>query len=333
MKYSREIKESKKLCDDIARDISRHIYDFIFKETLEIIKTSFGGEMLNALSNSSNIKLILREINSGNIYVDSRGNAKIKKSDARIVKALKSINAKWNPSTRGYKIDLRAYPDILQVQVVKTEQAIQNMKRLDGLLALKKRQIQEEEAWNIPEEKVDAVVSDLMEKSLVAIPEKKEDGKADLGIVKKVDESTLQQFKEEYLEDTLYPIKNMESRAVERLRKRLLKLTMEEGLRQEDIAEVLMKEFGESERHAMFLARQEAKLIKAKIAKDRALNLGYTDYIWQTHIDTRTRKLHRELNGRRCSFLSPPIIDEIGTRGNPGEAFGCRCIARIIVDE
>ena len=347
MKFSKEIKESKHLCDEIAKDISKHIFDFVFKEALEIVASSFTGEKLNAINQEnleekvkqiltpkSPTQLILQEINRGNIFVDKTGVLKIKKSSSRLTKAIKEIGGKWDGRKRAFKIDLKNNPNILQVQTVRLQQIRQNLKRLDDLMVLKQKQIEEKQWYVIPEEKVDAVISDLMEKSLVAIPEPLKEGEeAKLGIVKKVNEKTLEQFKEEYLDDTRFPIKNMESRAVERIRKRMLQLTMEEGLRQEEIAEVLMKVFGESERHALFLARQEAKLIKAKIARDRALKLGYTDYIWQTNIDGRERPLHRELNGRRCSFLSPPIIDEIGTRGNCGDAFGCRCVARIIVDE
>ena len=333
MKFSKEIKESKQLCDEIAKDISKHIFDFVFKEALEIVESSFSGEKLNEMVLNPMI-LVLRNINSGNIYVDVHGNLSVKKGNAKLSKAIKMLGGKWDNKKKTYKIDLKKYPNIAEVQAIRADQVRQNLKRMDELLILKKRQIEEKEAWHIPDNKIDAVISDLMEKSLVAIPEPPKEGEeAKLGIVKKVNEKTLEQFREEYLDDTRYPIKDMESRAVERIRKRMLKLTMEEGLRQEEIAEVLMKEFGESERHALFLARQEAKLIKAKIARDRALNLGYTDYIWQTNIDGRERTLHRELNGSRCSFLSPPIIDEIGTRGNPGEAFGCRCLARIITDE
>ena len=49
MKFSKEIKESKQLCDEVAKDISKHIFDFVFKELLEIVATSFTGEKLNAV--------------------------------------------------------------------------------------------------------------------------------------------------------------------------------------------------------------------------------------------------------------------------------------------
>lgn len=384
MKFSKEIKESKHLCDEIAKDISKHIFDFIFKEALEIVQTSFTAEKLNeqpqqmrsypepteednelypkyrkfweytikerplteeqvlsravdVLTPKSSTQLILQQINRGNIFVDKNGVLKVKKSSARLTKAIKEIGGKWDSRKRAFKIDLRNNPNILQVQTVRLQQIRQNLKRLDDLMVLKQKQIEEKQGYVIPEEKIDAVISDLMEKSLVAIPEPTRAGQdgaeIKIGIKKEVNEETLRQFKEEYLDDTKYPIKDMESRAVERIRKCMLQLTMEEGLRQEEIAEALIKEFGMTERHALFLARQEAKLIKAKIARDRALKLGYTDYIWQTNIDGRERPLHRALNGQRCSFLSPPIIDEKGTRGNPGEAFSCRCLARIITDE
>ena len=67
--------------------------------------------------------------------------------------------------------------------------------------------------------------------------------------------------------------------------------------------------------------------------KDRAVNTGHTRYIWQTAGDQRVRDTHRVLNGKIFDFNNPPIIDELGNRGNPGEDYQCRCIARIILSE
>ena len=38
-------------------------------------------------------------------------------------------------------------------------------------------------------------------------------------------------------------------------------------------------------------------------------------------------------NGSKRLVGKAAIIDKEGNRGNPGEAYNCRCIARIILDE
>lgn len=328
-KYSKEIKESKQLVGEVAREISAVVYEFVFRGVMEIVQTSFGQEKQNAIVTSKEMGEILKQINSGNIVIDMHGGLKIRRANAKVTSIVKKLGGKYDRRLKSYKIDIKKYPNLIEVQAIKNEQIRQNLKRIDSYLAAKQAELKEEPKVVLPSAKVESLLADLYAKTLVAIPERGES----LGIVKKVDEGVIKQYKEEYLKDTLYPIKDMESRAVERMRKRILPLVMEEGYRQEDIAEVLVKEFGETERHAMFLARQEAMLIKSKMVKDRALDLGYTEYVWQTVMDKRARDKHKEHNGKTFSFLSPPEIDDIGTRGNPGEAFNCRCKARVITSK
>ena len=81
------------------------------------------------------------------------------------------------------------------------------------------------------------------------------------------------------------------------------------GKTDDDLSEVIQNEFGMTKRHADFLARQETKLIKSKIIKDRAINTGHTRYVWQTAGDQRVRDTHRVLNGKIFDF-NYPINDE-----------------------
>ena len=82
------------------------------------------------------------------------------------------------------------------------------------------------------------------------------------------------------------------------------------------------------------MARQETKLLVAEYRKNRFKQEGVTKYRWSTVLDGRERKLHRELNGKIFSWDNPPIIDErTGERGNPAEAYNCRCKAIPIIDD
>lgn len=328
IKVSKEVKDNKKLIKSIEDEIVAHVFDFVFKEAFEIISTSYQDEFLNA-PRSVNIGVILKGIKEGNIIIDKYGNAFVRSTNASISKALKELGGMWNKSKRTYKIDVKKYPIIAQYQTVKNDQIKQNLRRLDTYLIDKETEIKNKPPFEIPEDKVKVLIEDMVKNVKIAIPQKGEG----FGIVKKIDEQVIQEFTDTYLKTTSLPIVNMEQRAVERLRKKLMPLVMEGGYTQRDLAKYIEKEFGETKRHAKFLARQETRLIKAQIIKDRALSLGHTKYIWQTAGDQKVRDCHRELNKNVYDFNAPPIIDDKGNHGNPGDAFNCRCIARIILSE
>ena len=182
----------------------------------------------------------------------------------------------------------------------------------------------------LSQEKIKQAIKDIVKKANIAVPEKKSKG---LGISLKANEALIEQFKDEYLESVSLPIVNMEQRAVERLRERILPLVTEQGITSRGLAEIIQKEFDMTKRHAEFIARQETRIIKSKIIRDRALRTGHSRYIWRTAHDDRVRDMHARLDGEVCDFNNPPIINNQGDRGNPGEDYNCRCIARIILSE
>ena len=318
IKVSPIVKDNKKLIKMISDEIATHVFDFIFKDALEIVSTSYQDEFENALK-SENIALILKEIKKGNISIDKSGNVKIKQKSVRISKALKELGSTWNIKKKIFKIDTKKYPDINQAQAVKNDQVKKNLERLDEYLITKEQDIQTKPMFVLPDEKVDVLIKDVIENVKIAIPERGQS----FAIIKRVDSEVIKQFKDEYLKTTSLPINNMKQRAIERLRKKLLPLVMEEGYTQADLSQVIQSEFGMTKRRADFLARQETKLIKSKMIKDRAVNTGHTRYIWQTAGDQRVRDTHRALNGKIFDFNNPPIIDELGNRGNPGEDYNC----------
>lgn len=100
------------------------------------------------------------------------------------------------------------------------------------------------------------------------------------------------------------------------------------GHRAADLIAHIQQNYGVSQRKAAFLARQETKLLMSKFHEARYRSIGSTKYIWSTSNDERVRLDHKLLNNKIFSWDDPPIIDqETGARGNPGEYFGCRCVA------
>ena len=106
------------------------------------------------------------------------------------------------------------------------------------------------------------------------------------------------------------------------------------GYRAEALEDLIKKRKGVSDRKAKFLARQETKLLVAEYRKNRFKQEGVTTYRWSTVLDGRERELHKQLNGRIFSWDEPPIIDATtGERGNPGEAYNCRCSAIPVITD
>ena len=332
MKLSPIVRENKILVKDISDMITDYIYNFIFKDAFEIIQDAELPEMQNSIK--KNILAILKGIKEANIIVEKTGDMFIKKSSSTIAKAIKSIGGIYRPRKKTWKIDLKKYPDIDQAQTVKNEQYMKNVSRIKDLLIDKQDEINNQIKNNVQiklsQEKIKQAIKDIVRKANIAVPEKKSKG---LGISLKANEALIEQFKDEYLESVSLPIVNMEQRAVERLRERILPLVIEEGITSRGLAEILQKEFDMTKRHAEFVARQETRIIKSKIIRDRALRTGHSRYIWRTAHDDRVRDMHARLDGEVCDFNNPPIINNQGDRGNPGEDYNCRCIARIILSE
>ena len=89
-----------------------------------------------------------------------------------------------------------------------------------------------------------------------------------------------------------------------------------------------------SKSKAELLARTETSIYVSKHRQARVAESGITQYIWETAGDSRVRSDHKHLQGQIFSFAHPPIIDErTGDRGNPGEIYNCRCVARAIIPD
>lgn len=104
------------------------------------------------------------------------------------------------------------------------------------------------------------------------------------------------------------------------------------GYRAEKLLGIIQDRFNVSTNKAKFLARQETSLLLSKFKENRYKDAGITRYRWSTSNDVRVRDRHKKLNNKIFSFDAPPIVDDSGSRANPGEYFRCRCVAIGIID-
>lgn len=100
------------------------------------------------------------------------------------------------------------------------------------------------------------------------------------------------------------------------------------GRRSSTLVDIISQNYNVSKSKAKFLARQETSLLLSKFREVRYRDLGVETYRWSTSNDARVREDHKHLQGKTCQFANPPVVDtQTGRRANPGEDFGCRCVA------
>lgn len=101
------------------------------------------------------------------------------------------------------------------------------------------------------------------------------------------------------------------------------------GNRYGSMVKIIQQSYGSSQNKAKFLARQETNLLMAKFKEARYSDSGIQLYKWQTVIGSPkhpVRPRHKELNGKIFRFDDPPVMED-GQKKNPGEDYGCRCVA------
>lgn len=105
------------------------------------------------------------------------------------------------------------------------------------------------------------------------------------------------------------------------------------GRRSSDLLKMLQDKYGVSQRKARFLARQETSLLLSKFRETRYRDIGAERYRWSTSNDERVRHDHKDLDGKIFRWDMPPVTNrKTGQRNNPGEDFGCRCVAIAMFD-
>ena len=105
------------------------------------------------------------------------------------------------------------------------------------------------------------------------------------------------------------------------------------GGRAASLQAVIARNYAVSKAKAKFLAHQETSLLLSKYREARYKSIGVRRYTWRGAMDQRERPDHKELEGKVFDFKSPPVTNrKTGARHNPGEDWGCRCLAVPLVE-
>ena len=99
---------------------------------------------------------------------------------------------------------------------------------------------------------------------------------------------------------------------------------------------------GDTRKHARMIARDQMGTLNCQMTRYEHESMGVTQYIWITKRDARVRECHRELHGHIFDWNNPPAqwymtksrgIVYTGEYAHPGQAYGCRCVAKPVFDE
>jgi SPP1 gp7 family putative phage head morphogenesis protein len=156
-----------------------------------------------------------------------------------------------------------------------------------------------------------------------------------LGIDKSdIDSDTIRSRINENLRDNFRrDIVNWDNVQTQRLRD-MVQRAAQNGYSRRNMEKAIMDEWGVSEEKARFLARQETSLFFSAERRTQFENAGVKYYLWRCINDSRVRDRHKELDSRFSKkiyvFGNPPETSEPGEpskHNEPGEDYGCRCIA------
>ena len=135
---------------------------------------------------------------------------------------------------------------------------------------------------------------------------------------------------EKWVSDNVDLIKTAQSNSLDKMKEIVYQNYMK-GTTTTDIVKEIQRQYGMTKRHTKLIARDQMGKLNSKISQYKQQDAGIEEYIWSTAGDERVRNSHRELNGKKFRWDSPPLNSD-GRRCHPGEDYQCRCIALAVID-
>lgn len=300
--------------DHYSAPVAKAIYFVLLQE---IFKPLFDILQEKEVRNSKAINLI-QALKSGRIqYVDGLF---IGLLNSWISKELRGIGARYNKTRKAYSLDRAALPPDLIVAVSEANLiAKEKLKKVDDFLkAIEDRKLALPNLSPFFDKTFDGLNTQFQKTT------GKLTGK-DIEIP--MSERVKEQITEAYTKNLDFYIDKWQKEQVLKLRLQVSK-NVQAGFRAEKLIEQIQQEKKISYNKAKFLAKQETSLMVSKYRQIRYEEVGVRKYIWSTSKDERVRASHKVLQGRVFRFDQPPVTDlHTMQRNNPGEDFGCRCVA------
>lgn len=297
--------------------LKKIFFDLIFRPVLDLL-LPYNAQMKSAakeLRNASD-RAVLAALRSGKVqYTSGTFSGDF---NASISKELKRMGAKWNKTTKTFSLPPNKLPESVAALAQEYNDTAKKVhKELEKRLAEVQKQL--ETMGDIDLVDADETV-DRVQKGF-----EKSAGSA-LGTEADLSEAGRKKLSEEYTENLSPYIKKFAGETISELRQ-MVADNAQQGYRFDKLVTRIQGRYEVSQTKAKFLAKQETSILVSKHRQVRFEEVGVTRYIWRTSHDSRVRDRHKELDGREFLYSQPPVTDPAtGTRNNPGQDFGCRCV-------
>lgn len=245
--------------------------------------------------------------------------------NATASKELKRLGAKWDKS-KGWVIALDRLP-------VEVRDEIQRQSEQDKLFKFSVdeslNKIRLDETFN---------ATTIFDKTVYKVATDFKESTKRLEVLPTLSPTAKKQLAKQYSENLNLFVREFTEKQVLELRKTVQDMTFK-GNRNADLAKQLEASYGVTKRKAKFLARQETTLLTSNLKEVQYESIGIDEYYWVSVAGTAlhpVRPMHKKLNdeskaGKKFKFSNPPVDDPNGSKHNPGQNYGCRCVARPIV--
>lgn len=305
----------------IADKITIWMWNNIFKGCFDILKT-------NTVFNDNSV--IREAIEKGLIYFqDNAFYSKTGKFSNKIAKELNVIGATFSKYRNAYLIDKTKLPTELlwAIDTIKAQTALK-VAALQGYLNYQLGELTKKEKKLVFDTAVESIMQDLQKR----VYENASQAKIEL-ITPKLSDFRTSEIAKNYTNNLDFWIQNWTGDRIIKMRETVGQMAID-GKSLKDIENFISKEFGISERHAKFLARNESAIATTSYLSAKYKEEGFTKFRWVTNLDGRERPEHKKLNGEIFSFDNPPVIyEKTGQKGLPGETYNCRCRLIPIADK
>jgi len=99
-----------------------------------------------------------------------------------------------------------------------------------------------------------------------------------------------------------------------------------EGMRHEELAQLIQKRIGVGESRARTIARDQTLKYNSSVHVAQAQAAGLEEFTWSTSHDAAVRPMHKALDGHTFRYDDPPVTNTTGEKNLPGQDIQCRCL-------
>lgn len=304
-------------------------WDQIEQAILRLLKTEIYLPLLKELNLKprhltlqNSIEDLISALQSGQIYF-YRGQFKGQLTGT-LTRELRKLGAKWDKKQGSFAIPLSQLPYEVRATISVSEAKFD--RTLEKIADRLKEVVPEKVAEKLNVEKI-------FDKTIFQTEKAFQDSVRNITIAPELTPEQRQRIAEEYTKNLQLYVKDFTEEETLKLRQKVL-AHAGQGFRYEGLVKEIQASFDVTQNKAKFLARQETSLLMTKFKQTRYESAGVDEYIWTCVAGSAkhpVRPMHKQHDGKKFRWDSPPIVDDKGNHKNPGTDYNCRCYARPVV--